>query len=81
MSIAEVVQLRDAPLVNDIPGQLRQLADSIERGEVEADQCICLVPQPDDFPTIYGWGEAFDNRIVLAQFELARHWLVRQMTP
>lgn len=75
----EVVQLRTAPRLTDIPGQLRQLADSIESGEVKAEHaCICIIDQEQDWPTIFGWGETKGMLELIGLLELAKAWLVKE---
>lgn len=54
---AEVVQLRDAPLINDIPGQLRQMADMIESGELETNSVLFIAETGEQWPAVFGWGE------------------------
>lgn len=69
-----VVPIRDgATLVSDIPGQLRQLADRIESGEVEAETVMCVIPVEGDWPMIFGWGEDLGEfgRIGLLQVAIA----------
>lgn len=39
----KVVQLRDEPSLMDLPGQLRRLADQIERGEVAPLETLVIV--------------------------------------
>lgn len=42
----------------DIPAQLRNLADEIERGETPAETVMCLVVHSEDQPPmVYGWGK------------------------
>ncbi|MFA6125425.1 hypothetical protein [Sphingomonas sp.] len=46
----KVVQIRTAPLVNDIPGQLRHLATMLESGEVEPMETLMVGGiYPNDF--------------------------------
>ena len=52
-----VVGIRDnAPLIRDIPGQLRQLANDIEQGKYPGVlSCACVLDGPD--MAIFGWGD------------------------
>ena len=78
--MVEVVQLRSAPTLNDIPGQLRQLADEIERGEVKATSALCILPQDDNWPTIFGWGEHMGDYANIGVLELAKAFFVNNTT-
>lgn len=77
----EVVQLRAAPKLNDIPAMMRQLADEIERGEVEAESMLCLIPSDEGLPVIYGWGEHMGDYANIGLLELAKAFIVNQHTP
>ncbi len=78
MNEINVVQLREGPTLQDIPGQLRALAERIEAGEYgEVDSLIAIMPRDQSYPVLFGWGAidgAFDPII---QLELARHWQIR----
>lgn len=59
-TLSVVTPIRDgAPLLNDIPGQLRKLADDIERGgeypEMEA-MLTVGIPASEFTPVFWGWG-------------------------
>lgn len=73
-----VVRLRDSPSLNDLPGQLRQLADKIERGEVEGETAICIVPQATGWPLLYGWGPQFERMAIVGILETAKLWFIEQ---
>lgn len=75
----EVVQLRTAPLVNDIAGQLRQMADMIERGEVEARSAMFIIPRDGDWPEVYGWGEHLGDYGNIAVCELTKAYFVNNI--
>lgn len=76
----EVVQLRTAPLVCDIPGQLRQLAADIESGQVQAESVLCIVPQDGDWPIMFGWGDHMSDNGNIAICELAKAWLINNVS-
>jgi hypothetical protein len=76
----EVVQLRASPKLTDIPGQLRQLADRIEKGEVEAESVLCIVPQDGDWPIMFGWGDHMTDHGNIAICELAKAWFINNRT-
>lgn len=70
------IRAPDAVLVNDIPGQLRQLADQIESGEVEAASMLAIIPNEGDWPTLYGWGEDLGEYGRIGVLDVMRAWLV-----
>lgn len=73
-----VVPLREGPSLQDIPGQLRRLAERIEAGEFgEVDALIALMPREQDYPVTFGWGAVQKAWDPIIQFELARQWHVR----
>lgn len=76
--VAEIISLRDgAPLLTDIPGMLRKLADQIEAGvEGEVTAAILLIPVDEDYPRVYGWGDVERGNDPIIQLELARMWLL-----
>lgn len=76
----EVVQLRTAPLISDIPGQLRQLADDIEKGDVKAESVLCIVPQDGDWPIMFGWGDHLSDHGNIAICELAKTWFINNVS-
>lgn len=54
----EPVPIRNgAPANTDIPGQLRQLADDIEKGEAMGVHQIAIVTDDGTRIRLYGWGE------------------------
>lgn len=58
-----------APLLTDIAGQLRALADQIERGEVTPEAAYTVLVMPDQFePYFYGWGAVADRHGVAGVF-------------
>lgn len=71
-----VVHLHDGrPSLNDIPGQLRVLADSIEKGEVEATTTYVVIPRAGDFPKLFGFGDNDKDNSPIVQMQLMLHWL------
>jgi hypothetical protein len=75
---AEVIQLRDgAPLLSDIPGMLRQLADQIEAGEHgEVRTAFLLLPVAGGYPAVFGWGDVEGENHPALQCDLAKMWLL-----
>ena len=72
----EVVQLYENPtLLNDIPGQLRNLADRIESGDLDADSVLCIVPVEGDWPILFGWGEELGDYGRIGVLQLVINWL------
>lgn len=78
--MSNVYQMRGHPLVTDIPGQLRQMADMIESGEVKAESALFIIPQDGDWPSVYGWGEHLGDYGNIAICELARAWFINNLT-
>ncbi len=74
-----VTPLRRSPLVTDIPGQLRQMADQIESGEVGATSALFILPTDGDWPRIYGWGEHLGDHGNIAVCEMAKCWFVNNL--
>lgn len=78
---AKVTPLRSSPPVSDIPGQMRQMADMIERGEIEAVSVLLIIPRDSgDWPEIYGWGDHLGDYGNIAVCELAKSWFVNNHT-
>jgi hypothetical protein len=79
--MADVVPLRDAaPLLTDIPGMLRRAADQIEAGTYGAvGAAFLLLPDPDGYPRIFGWGDVEGQNHPIIQCELAKAWLVNNI--
>lgn len=78
MTELNVIPLREGPSLQDIPAQLRALADRIEGGgygEVEA--LFAIMPREQSYPVILGWGVNDGAYDPIIQFDLARQWLVR----
>lgn len=77
----ELVQLRQGPSLNDIPAQLRQLANSIEAGVYgEVETLFTLMPRDGDFPKMHGWGDVTGQHDPIVQLNLALHWHCRVLT-
>lgn len=73
-----VVQLHDGPSLQDIPAQLRALADRIEREEYgDVDGLFVLMPREQEYPVTLGFGVIEGAYDPIIQFELARQWMVR----
>lgn len=70
----KVVELREGrPLLNDIPGQLRLLADRIEKGEQAAYTALVLINGDHYVPDTLLLGNAMETRLILGMLDLARH--------
>lgn len=72
------------PLVSDIPGMLRQLADKFEAGGETAEGILVLIPPTVEdetyWPKLLGFGENWETHYRIAQLELAKLWSINQMT-
>ena len=70
----KVVQLHEDPtLINDIPNQLRNFADRLDRGEETAEAVLVLIPGADnEWPTAYNWGAYIENYRLVGLLELAK---------
>lgn len=79
MTDLRVVPLRESPSLSDIPGQMRQLADSIEAGELEPEAVLCIVAT-GGWPIIYGWGENLGDYGNIGLLELAKTWFTNNRT-
>lgn len=66
----------------DIAGQLRQLADNIESGEVKARSVFAVIAPLDqgEWPEMYGWGEPLNDLERIGLLELAKTWFVSSKT-
>lgn len=78
--MAEVVNLYDAPPLNDIPGQLRHMADMIERGEVETNCVIFIADTDEEWPQVYGWGDNIGGLGNIGILEWTKAFLISQLT-
>lgn len=76
-----VVPLRDgAPLLTDIPGMLRRIADAIEAGEHgDVAAAFLLLPVAGDYPQVFGWGDVEGGNDPVIQLELAKMWLLTNL--
>jgi len=76
---AEVVQLPVANLA-DIPSMLRNLADQIDAGEWgKVGTVFMVMPQHNDFPRLFGWGDITGLNEPIVQIELLKHWLITNL--
>lgn len=76
---AEVVQLPVSNLA-DIPAMLRNAADRIESGEWGKVETVFLIlPQHNDFPKLFGWGNITGINEPIVQLEMCKHWLVTNL--
>jgi hypothetical protein len=79
MTMVEVVEIRaGAPTLNDIPGQLRRMADMIERGEVAGQTAIFVLDDGASKPeAIYLWGIGGSNDRI-AILEMAKAMMIAE---
>jgi hypothetical protein len=78
MTDLNVVQLHDGPSLQDIPAQLRALADRIEADQYGVvDGLFVVMPREHEYPVTFGFGHIEGAYDPIIQFELARQWLVR----
>lgn len=80
-----VTKLRgDAPLLTDIPGQLRQMADMIDAGTFRGNKALFVMVDESvehpDWPMIYGWGDAFGDHEIIGLLEVAKAFFVINST-
>lgn len=78
----KVVELCPDPTVNDIPGQLRSLADAIERGEYpDSNSCVCVMSNSEEhFPFVLHWGDNNGPNHPVVQLALAQTFLLTRVT-
>lgn len=78
---AEIVPLREgAPLLTDIPGMLRRLAEQVEAGEYgDVETLFVVLPRNDDYPCVFGWGDVTMGNDPVIQLELAKMWLLQHL--
>lgn len=76
------------PLLNDIPGQLRKLADDIEAGVAPGDGdpaftrlVVLALPDKGYTPVCYTYGEAFLRRDIVGLFTVAAHMAMTDAQP
>ena len=75
-----IVQLHEgSPSLNDISGRLRLIADQIDSGELEPSTLYVVMPRPQDFPRLWGFGNVDGDNSPIIQLELMRHWLVSNL--
>ncbi|MCA6108112.1 hypothetical protein [Bradyrhizobium cenepequi] len=80
--MSNIVPIRDGgPALTDIPGMLRRMADQVEAGEFgKVSSAILLIPQADGYPLLFGWGDIEGRNDPIIQCEMAKHWLVENIT-
>lgn len=72
--LAAVRQLHAAPPLTDIAGRLRDLADRVERGEVEPEAAYVVLVHQDSFqPSFYGYGAVADRHGIAGLFHHVAH--------
>lgn len=81
MALTVVPIREDTTLVNDIPNQLRALADRLEQGDETAESMLCVIPRDGDWPDVFGWGEDLGEYGRIGVLALAQAWFAgRQVT-
>lgn len=69
---------KGAPLLTDIPGQLRNMANLIESGEYTGNKAVFILVDEDtsqeDWPKIFGWGEAFSSFEMIGMLDVCKTW-------
>jgi hypothetical protein len=78
----KIVELHDGrPLLNDIPGRLRALADQIEKGEEfgEVDFAFIILDAERPVPVCVGFGDLPTDRYILGLLDTAHEWFLRQV--
>lgn len=72
------------PLLSDIPGQLRNMASLIESGEYKGNAGIFILVdqerEQEDWPEIFGWGEALGDYQMVGILEIVKTWFVINKT-
>jgi hypothetical protein len=81
MTDDNVIPLRDgAPSLADIPAMLRRMADDIDAGKHEdVTNLVVLMRDGVKYPRVFEWGEV-DPGAIVVQLELAKLWLLQNMT-
>ncbi len=88
MSIPEdpkVIPIRPGkPLLSDIPGQLRNMAHLIETGQYKGNAGIFILVdqerEQENWPEIFGWGEALGDYQLVGILEIVKTWFVVNQT-
>lgn len=71
----KIIKIHDGrPLLNDIPGRLRMIADQIESGAIaDVESCLVILPCKDfTYPRMYGLGNVDNNNNPLITLENAK---------
>lgn len=81
----KVAKLRHgAARLDDIPAMLRQMAVMIERGEHVGDSAIFILvnesAEEEDWPEIFGWGEALGDYQMIGLLDMCKTWFVVNKT-
>lgn len=77
----KVVQLKQEPCLIDVVARLRHLADLIEAGsEGEVDAAYVIIPRPGEFPSVYGYGDIYNENHPVIQLELAKAFFINNLT-
>lgn len=77
----KVIPLREGPALDDIPGLLRQLADGLDNGSFgrEVGSVIVIIPNGDDWPEIFCYGEMIGTTEAVGHVETAKTWLIHNI--
>lgn len=74
-----IVQLPFTNL-NDVSTKLRELADKIDAGKHgEVHSTFVVIPRPNDYPVIYGFGLVEGDNNPIVQLELAKVWFTNNL--
>lgn len=76
-----VVPLHVGPPLTDVVAHIRAFADRIEAGDYgEVDAVFALMPVGGDYPKFFGWGDITGANDPVIQLEMAKLWLLMNMT-
>lgn len=71
----EIVRLVEGPSLNDIPGQLRALADRIEAGEYGLPELAVFFLETDEGLTGFSWGH-YDSYRAIGMMAVATQHMI-----
>lgn len=69
--------------LDDIPGQLRQMADDIDAGTFGPSSLIVIAPPNGDdgaWPRVFGWGAVLSDMELVGLCEMAKGFFVAHRT-
>lgn len=71
--MAEIIPFRHTA---NVPEMLREMADEIEKGVLELDTFVALVPRLDDAPDLYLFGKPMTSAEIIGHLQLAIHGFI-----